>query len=162
MRVEVDRAVDIACFAAQFAWTWTVGDLEPWCSRFGWQVSHRTDKSIGLTTNLGIDYPEAGFHVGRDRIRMDWLTVGVTDTAQDETAAGMVVDAFAEIADRIAAELGPPGLMRPGRTSKISWYRPDAVITLVDHDHLLIELRIGSPALEEWFKTPVEEARWFF
>lgn len=161
MRADIDRAVEIARVASHFDWTWTLEDLEPFCALLGWQIDSVTDKSASLTTNLMIDFPEADFHVGRDRTVMDWLRVQITDIAAADSSPAFVIDAFADMTERITAELGPPFRKDPGRTSEIGWRRRNVVVTLVNMNVALF-LRVGSLALEEWLNSPEDDVAWFF
>ncbi len=52
MRADIERAARAAPVAAEFDWTWTVGDLRPFCDGVGWQLTGLGEAFPKAMTNL--------------------------------------------------------------------------------------------------------------
>lgn len=58
MRADIERAAQAVRVAAEFDWTWTVDDLQPFCDRVGWQLSGLDERFPTATTNFEVNRPD--------------------------------------------------------------------------------------------------------
>ncbi|MFI9504635.1 DUF6301 family protein [Nocardia sp. NPDC052566] len=79
MHADTEGAIRIARLAAQFNWTGTIDDVEPFCATAGWEILHEEGKIPVIQTNLTVNRPLATIHQRKQR--MDYLSIYVTDVA---------------------------------------------------------------------------------
>lgn len=54
MHVDIEGATRIARLAAEFDWTWSVDDLEPFCAQAGWEVVELDQTGASIRTGLRV------------------------------------------------------------------------------------------------------------
>ncbi|MFI9504636.1 DUF6301 family protein [Nocardia sp. NPDC052566] len=77
MHADIEGAIRIARLAAQFNWTGTIDDVEPFCATAGWEILHEEGKIPVIQTNLTVNRPLATIHQRKQR--MNYLSIYVTD-----------------------------------------------------------------------------------
>lgn len=88
MHVDIEGTTRIARLAAEFDWTWAVDDLEPFCAQAGWEIVELRQGGASIRTNLHVSRPEA--HMFGRQHRMNWISIFVTDLADDATPMTVV------------------------------------------------------------------------
>ncbi|GAB2555190.1 DUF6301 family protein [Nocardia sp. NPDC004722] len=161
MQADFDGAVRIAQLAAGFDWSWTVANVEQFCQEAGWRSEPLSYGGTELHTGLSVSQPWGRAEHASEFLReccsdggeVKELRVLVTDVADDATSEGHIwlVDSFAELAERLTLEVGPP--LGPvniyGPT--VVWNLANAVLLLSTHiDHGTIQLKIADPVYRQW------------
>ncbi len=127
--VDVVRAGEIASAADDFAWTWEVVDVAAFCERIGWAAPVITPPaSAKIRTDVAVGRAEAA--VRFDRGKFSKISCYVTDIVAIGDEA-VVVDAFAQLAQRVSDVLGTPTRRVPGEDPAVLWERPAVVVALV-------------------------------
>ncbi|MCP2291730.1 DUF6301 family protein [Nocardia amikacinitolerans] len=156
MRADIERAAQAVRVAAEFDWTWTVNDLQPFCDRVGWQLSGLDEQFPAATTNLEVNRPDASLFVadaptpGLPRpINQIWFRV--SDVVLDRTDLGPELDeVFDALVQRIFELLGqrPTGWwIEP--TRGLRWDLPAVVVTAaISATSVYVDL--ASPAYRQW------------
>ncbi|AZI64948.1 DUF6301 family protein [Rhodococcus qingshengii] len=158
MHVDIEGATRIARLAAEFDWTWAVDDLEPFCAQAGWELVELRQGGGSIRTNLHVCRPKANMF-GRQH-RMDWISIFVSDVADDATPMTVVrpllVEGFTNLDVAFTALLGTATSAEPGPEATIRWDLPKAVITL-HRGVSAIHLRLTSPGYQAWVDEPEPE-----
>ena len=158
MHVDIEGATRIARLAAEFDWTWAVDDLEPFCARAGWEVVELDQTGASIRTGLRVGRPES-IMFGRQH-RMNWISIFVTDVADDATPMTVVRplldEGFTNLDVAFTALLGTATSAELEPKAALRWDLPKAVISL----HLgvnAIDLRLTSPGYQAWVDEPEPE-----
>ncbi|MDN5547688.1 MAG: DUF6301 family protein [Rhodococcus sp. (in: high G+C Gram-positive bacteria)] len=158
MHVDVEGAARIARLAAEFDWTWAVDDLEPFCAQAGWEVVESDQTGASIRTGLRVGRPES-IMFGRQH-RMNWISIFVTDVADDATPMTVVRplldEGFTNLDVAFTALLGTATSAEPGPEATIRWDLPKAVITL-HRGFSAIHLALKSPKYQAWMDEPEPE-----
>lgn len=158
MHVDIKGATRIARLAAEFDWTWSVDDLEPFCAQAGWEVVELDQTGASIRTGLRVGRPES-IMFGRQH-RMDWISIFVSDVADDATPMTVVrpllVEGFTNLDVAFTALLGTATSAEPGPEATIRWDLPKAVITL-NLGFSAIHLHLTSPGYQAWVDEPEPE-----
>ncbi|MGR6584737.1 DUF6301 family protein [Rhodococcus qingshengii] len=158
MHVDIEGATRIARLAAEFDWTWSVDDLEPFCAQAGWEVVELDQTGASIRTGLRVGRPES-IMFGRQH-RMDWISIFVSDVADDATPMTVVrpllVEGFTNLDVVFTALLGTATSAEPGPEATIRWDLPKAVITL-NLGFSAIHLHLTSPGYQAWVDEPEPE-----
>ena len=158
MHVDIEGATRIARLAAEFDWTWSVDDLEPFCARAGWEVVELDQTGASIRTGLRVGRPES-IMFGRQH-RMDWISIFVSDVADDATpmtvVSPLLVEGFTNLDVAFTALLGTATSAEPGPEATIRWDLPKAVITL-NLGFSAIHLHLTSPGYQAWVDEPEPE-----
>ncbi|WP_158171165.1 DUF6301 family protein [Rhodococcus sp. JT-3] len=158
MHVDIEGATRIARLTAEFDWTWAVDDLEPFCAQAGWELVELRHAGASMRTNFHVSRPTANMF-GRQH-RMDWISIFVTDLADDATpmteVRPLLDEGFTNLDVALTALLGTATSAEPGPEATIRWDLPKTVITLhrgVSATHL----RLTSPGYQSWVDEPEPE-----
>ncbi|BCN65235.1 DUF6301 family protein [Prescottella equi] len=158
MHVDIEGATRIARLAAEFDWTWAVDDLEPFCAQAGWELVELREGGGSIRTNLHVSRP--GAHMFGRQHRMDWISIYVTDLADDATPMTVVRplldEGFTNLDVALTALLGTATSAEPGPEAVLRWDLPKAVITL-NLGVSAIDLRLKSPGYQAWRDEPEPE-----
>ncbi|MGB3362341.1 MAG: DUF6301 family protein [Rhodococcus qingshengii] len=158
MHVDIEGATRIARLAAEFDWTWSVDDLEPFCAQAGWEVVELDQTGASIRTGLRVGRPES-IMFGRQH-RMDWISIFVSDVADDATPMTVVrpllVERFTNLDVAFTALLGTATSAEPGPEATIRCDLPKAVITL-NLGFSAIHLHLTSPGYQAWVDEPEPE-----
>ncbi|MDF2899187.1 MAG: hypothetical protein K0Q46_5973, partial [Rhodococcus erythropolis] len=121
MHVDIEGATRIARLAAEFDWTWAVDDLEPFCAQAGWELVELDQTGASIRTGLRVGRPES-IMFGRQH-RMDWISIFVSDVADDATPMTVVrpllVEGFTNLDVAFTALLGTATSAEPGPEATI-------------------------------------------
>ncbi|QBJ97443.1 hypothetical protein ERC79_16985 [Rhodococcus sp. ABRD24] len=158
MHVDIEGATRIARLAADFDWTWTVDDLDPFCSQAGWELVELRQGGGSIRTNFNVSRPKA--NVYRENRSMEYISILVTDLADDATPMTVVrpllVEGFTNLDVALTALLGTATSAEPGPTAALRWDLPKAVITL-NLSVSAIFLDLTSPGYQAWLDEPEPE-----
>ncbi|EQM33689.1 MULTISPECIES: DUF6301 family protein [Rhodococcus] len=158
MHVDIEGATRIARLAAEFDWTWAVDDLEPFCAQAGWELVELRQGGGSIRTNLHVCRPKANMF-GRQH-RMDWISIFVTDVADDATPMTVVRPlrnaGFANLTAALTSVLPIPTYSEPGPEATIRWDLPKVVVIL-SMSPSAIHLRLTSPGYQAWVDEPEPE-----
>ena len=158
MHVDIEGATRIARLAAEFDWTWSVDDLEPFCAQAGWEVVELDQTGASIRTGLRVGQSES-IMFGRQH-RMNWISIFVTDVADDATPMTVVRplldEGFTNLDVAFTALLGTATSAEPGPEATIRWDLPKAVITL-NRGVSAIHLHLKSPGYQAWADEPEPE-----
>ncbi|MFE3058676.1 DUF6301 family protein [Nocardia sp. NPDC059239] len=168
MQVDIAGAVRIARLAADFEWTWTVENLKRFYREAGWQSESDQDLGGKLRTGLMVSVPCGYAEYAPDFFRdyvidegeVEYLLALVTDMVEDTSRDGHIwlVDAFVELADQLALELGTPLGRVTASNPRIAWILPRAVLFLsVDTEGASIRLKIVNLAYQDWLDGLVDD-----
>ena len=158
MHVDIEGATRIARLAAEFDWTWTVDDLEPFCTQAGWEVVELDQNGASIRTNLHVSRPKANMY--RFNRSMQYISILVTDLADDATPMPVVRplldEGFTNLDVALTALLGAATSAEPGPEAVLRWDLPKAVITL-NLSVSAIFLDLKSPEYQAWMDEPEPE-----
>lgn len=166
MQADIDEAVRIASLAFGFTWKWRTDDVEKFRAAAGWdRIEPQSpgpdmDMDMGFRTGLNIEFPvaraccEPAFFERRHspKQQVKELLVRVSDRVDpnDSDSRRQLIDAFAEIADRLTTELRAPDQTFPGPRPSLRWTRARVVLTL-EIGELSVALRIANPIYQRWW-----------
>lgn len=114
MHVDIDGAVRIARIAADFEWTWTLADLQPFCAKTGWKITESRKLGVNLVTDLAINRLDASVYHSRDLKR--WrrnrsivreISIFVSDVSDEPDVAAQIDSALITLIEQFSRELGP-------------------------------------------------------
>ncbi|MFE4502451.1 DUF6301 family protein [Rhodococcus sp. NPDC056743] len=155
MHVDIEGATRIARLATEFDWTWAVDDLEPFCAQAGWELVELRQGGGSIRTNLHVSRPEA--HMFGRQHRMNWISIFVTDLADDATPMTVVRplldEGFTNLDVALTALLGTATSAEPGPTAALRWDLPKVVVIL-SMSPSAIHLRLTSPGYQAWVDEP--------
>jgi hypothetical protein len=158
MHVDIEGATRIARLAAEFDWTWSVDDLEPFCAQAGWEVVELDQTGASIRTGLRVGQSES-IMFGRQH-RMDWISIFVSDVADDATPMTVVrpllVEGFTNLDVAFTALLGTATSAEPGPEATIRWDLPKVVVEL-GMSPRAIHLQLTSPKYQAWVDEPEPE-----
>ncbi|MEU4648166.1 DUF6301 family protein [Nocardia fluminea] len=135
MQADIEGAVRIANLAAGFDWTWTTDDLPRFCEAAGWScVESAGDRGAEIQTDFDVEKPSALAVYNRSFLernrrpdqQVTQLVLRVSDRVDGTLPENLrsLTDLFAELADRIATELGAPEVPSPGLEPEVRWSLP--------------------------------------
>lgn len=136
MRADIDRAAQAVRVAAEFNWTWTVDDLQPFCDRVGWQLSGHDQGSPSVTTNLEVNRSDALLFIAdasriEPRRLIKQIAFRASDVVLDRTDLQQELDeVFDDLVQRVFEAIGqrPTGWwIEP--TRGLQWDLPAVVVT---------------------------------
>ncbi|MFF2556479.1 DUF6301 family protein [Nocardia sp. NPDC058058] len=137
MHVDIDGAVRIARVAADFGWTWTLADLQPFCTKTGWRITKFRELGAELTTNFAVNRQDASASLPegirrwrRDRSDMDQLSIFVSDVSDEADVITQIDSALMTMIEQFSQELGPSAPSEDDSHPTGRWDLPDVVIRL--------------------------------
>src|SRR5262245_43174320 len=129
VHVDIEGATRIARLAAEFDWTWTVDDLEPFCLQAGWELVELRQAGGSIRTNLHVSRREADMY--RRNRSMDNMPILVSDLAVLGTPKAevrpLLVEGFTNRDVALTARLGTATSAEPGPEAALRWDLPKAV-----------------------------------
>ncbi|GAB4588860.1 DUF6301 family protein [Nocardia sp. IFM 10818] len=156
MQADIERAAQAVRVAADFDWTWTVNDLQPFCDQVGWQLSGLGGQFPAATTNLEVNRPGASLYIAdtstTDLSRpIDQISFRASDVVLDRTDLGPELDeVFDALVQRMFELLGqrPTGWwIEP--TRGLRWNLPALVIT-AQISVTSVYVYLVNPAYQQW------------
>ncbi|NEW39045.1 hypothetical protein GV793_08995 [Nocardia cyriacigeorgica] len=119
------EVTDLATRLRSLEWSWRVADGPELAEGFGWQVVLTEPEWVMLDTGFGMGSGEIR---GEDDKAVA-IEVRVTEFA-DDSARARIRDAFASMADALAAALGAPTARVPGEFPQIRWAGAESTLVL--------------------------------
>ena len=157
MHVDIEGATRIARLAAEFDWTWTIGDLDPFCTQAGWELVELRQYGASILTNFHVSRPEA--HLYRRNRSMRYFSTYVSDVADDATPMTVVLplldDGLTNLVVAFTALLGTATSAEPEEAA-LRWDLPKVVVEL-SMSFRAIHLRLKSPTYQAWMDEPEPE-----
>ena len=158
MHVDIEGATRIARLAAEFDWTWTIDDLEPFCTQAGWELVELMQGGASIRTNFHVSLPKANMY--RFNRSMQYISILVTDVADDATPMTVVRplldEGFTNLDVALTALLGTAPIAEPGPEAFIRWDLPKVVVEL-SMSFSAIHLDLTSPGYQAWMDEPEPE-----
>ncbi|YCN58758.1 DUF6301 family protein [Rhodococcus erythropolis] len=132
--------------------------MESFCAQAGWELVELRHAGASIRTNLHVSRPKANMF-GRQH-RMDWISIFVTDVADDATPMTVVRPlrnaGFANLTAALTSVLPIPTYSEPGPEATIRWDLPKVVVIL-SMSPSAIHLRLTSPGYQAWVDEPEPE-----
>ncbi|MFI6866581.1 DUF6301 family protein [Nocardia sp. NPDC050406] len=162
MHADIDEAVRIARLAADFDWTWAAEDVQRFSAAAGWTVVGQRPRERGTDLRTGLDIPDpVGRAIynrrffereGSPEQLISEILVTVTSQVKDATPQRhrWLTNTFADLFDRLVAELGQPSKPSPGDPSHVRWTLSTTVL-IVRMDKDSVGLRIVNPIYQQWW-----------
>ncbi|MEU1210154.1 DUF6301 family protein [Nocardia sp. NPDC005825] len=162
MQGDIDGAVRIAGLAFNFTWRWRTDDVEKFRDVAGWDEVEMLSQGLGVDFGTGLNITPAIARATYDptfferrhspKQQVTELSVRVTDRvdANNPESWPKLIDTFAEIADRLTAELKKPDVATPGPRPSVRWTRARVVLTL-EIGAESVMLRIVNPLYQRWW-----------
>lgn len=137
MHVDIDGAARIARIAADFGWTWTLADLQPFCTKTGWKITEFRKLGAELTTDFAVNRQDASAFLPeglrrwrRDRSAVNRLSIFVSDVSDEADVTAQIDNALVTLIERLSRELSPSAPPEDDSHPSGRWDLPNVVILL--------------------------------
>lgn len=145
-RAYLDGALATVHAIEQFQWTWTIGDIERFCTIMGWRISEQLGGVTILETNLPVNDRYASASVRKGVLNR--VAISLADVVSEPVGGDRARELFADISGPLVSLLGRPDRNIGSADLEVGWQLPDKFLRLYINAQS-VYLSVVNPAYQE-------------